>query len=146
MVSRTALATDCLLSRSAIGHLAASNALFNSCSDPTSTNEFKNLGDMTNFVLVGSEQELKSAFEAAKWHIADLDSRQSVARAVLLTIQKQDYMTMPMSQLYLFDRVQDFGYEQGRHSRSSRPGIIFACGGRHSSWNGSGCVDRRRHA
>ena len=75
--------------------------------------EFKNLGDMTNFVIVGSEQALKSAFEAAKWHIADLDTRQSVAKAVLLTIQKQDYMTMPMSQLYLFDRVQDFGYEQG---------------------------------
>ena len=75
--------------------------------------EFKNLGDMTNFVIVGSELQLKSAFEAAKWHIADLDTRQSVAKAVLLTIQKQDYMTMPMSQLYLFDRVQDFGYEQG---------------------------------
>ena len=77
------------------------------------TDEFKNLGDMTNFVIVGSEKQLKSAFEAAKWHLADLDSKQSVAKAVLLTMQKQDYMTMPMSQLYLFDRVQDFGYEQG---------------------------------
>lgn len=75
--------------------------------------EFKNLGDMTNFVLVGSEQQIKSAFEAAKWHIADLDTKQSVAKAILLTMQKQDYMTMPMSQLYLFDRVQDYGYEQG---------------------------------
>ena len=75
--------------------------------------EFKNLGDMTNFVIVGSEDQVKKAFDAAKWHIADQDTKQSVAKAVLLTIQKQDYMTMPMSQLYLFDRVQDFGYEQG---------------------------------
>jgi LssY-like putative type I secretion system component LssY len=75
--------------------------------------EFKNLGDMTNFVIVGTDKQVKDAFEAAKWHIADLDTKQSIAKAVLLTMQKQDYMTMPMSQLYLFDRVQDFGYEQG---------------------------------
>lgn len=75
--------------------------------------EFKNLGDMTNFVIVGSDKQVKEAFEAAKWHIADLDTKQSIAKAVLLTMQKQDYMTMPMSQLYLFNRVQDFGYEQG---------------------------------
>ncbi len=75
--------------------------------------EFKNLGDMTNFVIVGAEDQVKKAFDAAKWHIADSDTKQSIAKAVLLTMQKQDYMTMPMSQLYLFDRVQDFGYEQG---------------------------------
>jgi hypothetical protein len=75
--------------------------------------EFKNLGDMTNFVIVGSEDQVKKAFEAAKWHLADRDTKQSIAKAVLLTMEKQDYMTMPMSQLYLFDRVQDFGYEQG---------------------------------
>ena len=33
--------------------------------------EFKNLGDMTNFVIVGSEDQVKKAFDAAKWHIAD---------------------------------------------------------------------------
>ena len=75
--------------------------------------EFKNLGDMTNFVIVGAEDQVKKAFDAAKWHIDDSDTKQSIAKAVLLTMQKQDYMTMPMSQLYLFDRVQDFGYEQG---------------------------------
>ena len=61
--------------------------------------EFKNLGDMTNFVIVGSEDQVKKAFDAAKWHIADSDTKQSIAKAVLLTMQKQDYMTMPMSQL-----------------------------------------------
>jgi LssY C-terminus len=31
---------------------------------------------------------------------------------VLVTYQKKDYLQMPMSTLYLFNRAQDFGYEQ----------------------------------
>src|SRR5207248_1412902 len=30
---------------------------------------------------------------------------------VLVTYQKKDYLQMPMSTLYLFNRAQDFGYE-----------------------------------
>jgi LssY C-terminus len=73
--------------------------------------EFQNQGDMVNFILVGSEQQVKDALNAANWHVADIDTKEAVLKAVLQTYQKQDYLQMPMSQLYLFGRKQDYGYE-----------------------------------
>jgi hypothetical protein len=73
--------------------------------------EFQNQGDMVNFVLVGSEQQVKDALDAASWHIADTDNKEAVLKAVLETYQKKDYLQMPMSTLYLFGRKQDYGYE-----------------------------------
>jgi len=74
--------------------------------------EFKNLGDIVNFVLVGSEKQVQDALAAANWHVADTSTPGAVAKAILMATQKEDYLQMPMSQLYLFGRVQDFGYEQ----------------------------------
>ena len=74
--------------------------------------EFNNMGDMVNFVMVGSKEQMQSALEAANWHVADTDTTESAVKAVLQTYQKKDYLTMPMSPLRLFGRVQDFGYEQ----------------------------------
>lgn len=74
--------------------------------------EFKNPGDMANFVLIGSEKQVQEALSAANWHVADTSTPGAVARAILMATQKQDYLQMPMSQLYMFGRVQDFGYEQ----------------------------------
>jgi len=73
--------------------------------------QFDNLGDMVNFVLVGSQQQVDAALQAATWNLADTDSRESAVKAVLQTYQKKEYLSMPMSRLYLFGRVQDFGYE-----------------------------------
>ena len=74
--------------------------------------QFNNLGDMVNFVIVGSEQQMQSAFEAAGWRLADQSVEEAVVNVVLVTYQKKDYLQMPMSTLYLFNRAQDFGYEQ----------------------------------
>ena len=73
--------------------------------------EFNNLGDMVNFVMVGSKEQMQSSLEAANWHVADTNNTESALKAVLETYQNKDYMTMPMSQLRLFGRVQDYGYE-----------------------------------
>jgi hypothetical protein len=73
-----------------------------------------NAGDMVNFVLVGSEDSMKSALEASDWHLADVDSKEAGLKAVLDTYQKKEYLQMPMSHLYLFDRMQDYGYEQAQ--------------------------------
>jgi hypothetical protein len=75
------------------------------------SDEFNNQGDMVNFVLVGSEQQVKDALDAASWRIADTDNKEAVLKAVLETYQKKDYLQMPMSTLYLFGRKQDYGYE-----------------------------------
>ena len=73
-----------------------------------------NLGDMVNFVMVGSQEQLQAALNASDWHVADVDSKEAGLKAVLDTYQKKDYLQMPMSHLYLFDRMQDFGYEQAQ--------------------------------
>jgi len=73
--------------------------------------EFKNPGDMVNFIIVGSEKQVQDALTAANWHAADTSTGGAVTKAILMATQKEDYLQMPMSQLYLFGRVQDFGYE-----------------------------------
>src|SRR4029077_18524904 len=74
--------------------------------------QFQHQGDMVNFVIVGSLQKVQDTLTAADWHVADKDVNESVAKAVLQTYEKKAYLSMPMSELYLFGRVQDYGYEQ----------------------------------
>jgi LssY C-terminus len=73
--------------------------------------EFKNLGDMVNFVIIGSADDLQSSLAAAKWMAADKSTEEAVMKAVLETYEKKDYVQMPMSTLYLYGRSQDYGYE-----------------------------------
>jgi hypothetical protein len=68
--------------------------------------QFKNLGDMVNFVIIGSQQQVQSALDA------DTDNKKAVLEAAMTTYENKDYLAMPMSTLYLFNRPQDFGYEQ----------------------------------
>ncbi len=73
--------------------------------------QYNNLGDMVNFVLIGSQQQVQGALDAANWHVADTDTKQAALKAVLETYEKKDYLQMPMSKLMLFGRFQDYGYE-----------------------------------
>ena len=73
-----------------------------------------NMGDMVNFVIVGSQENVQAALSAADWHVADLDSKEAGLKAIMNTYEKKDYLEMPMSHLYLWDRMQDFGYEQAQ--------------------------------
>jgi LssY C-terminus len=71
-----------------------------------------NPGDLINFVIVGSQQQVTSALKDAGWLQADKTNSDAVVSALLATLQKNSYMTVPMSILYLFGRPQDFGYER----------------------------------
>lgn len=73
-----------------------------------------NMGDMINFVMVGSQEKMQAALSSADWHVADLDSKEAGLKAIMNTYEKKDYLEMPMSHLYLWDRMQDFGYEQAQ--------------------------------
>jgi hypothetical protein len=75
------------------------------------SDQFQNLGDMVNFVIVGNQKDVQAALEAATWHLADTDNRKAVLNALMETYESKDYLAMPMSTLYLFGRKQDFGYE-----------------------------------
>lgn len=67
-------------------------------------------GDMVNFVLVGSREQVVKALEDAGWKQVDRTATEAAVRAVLSSIQKKVYLELPMSELYLFGRPQDFGY------------------------------------
>ncbi len=73
--------------------------------------QFQNLGDTVNFVIVGNQKDVQAALEAATWHVADTSNQNAVLNALMETYEKKDYLAMPMSTLYLFGRRQDFGYE-----------------------------------
>ena len=98
--------------------------------------QFNNPGDMVNFVLVGSQQQVQSALEAAEWRVADIDNKEAVLKAVLETYQKKDYLQMPMSQLYLFGRKQDFGYELAAAYSVVASRHHFRIWKAPSAWNG----------
>jgi hypothetical protein len=69
-----------------------------------------NPGDMINFLILGSEEAMQKVFTAAGWVKVDTDVRGTVLHGVLESISKESYLTMPMSPLYLFGRVQDYGW------------------------------------
>src|ERR1700674_3274183 len=69
-----------------------------------------NPGDMVNFLLIGSEEQVKAMFQAAGWVQVDRDTKDAVGQALVASLSKQTYLTMPMSQLYLFGRPQDYGF------------------------------------
>ena len=98
--------------------------------------QFNNLGDMVNFVVVGSQEQMQSALEAATWNVADTDSKESALKAVLQTYQKKDYLSMPMSRLYLFGRVQDFGYEMAEPFAVAASRHHFRIWKAPFTWNG----------
>ncbi len=68
-----------------------------------------NVGDNTNFVVVGAEQKVIQTFKAAGWVAVDRDKKDAVAHTILSTLTKQAYVELPMSELTLFGRVQDYG-------------------------------------
>ena len=106
-----------------------------------------NPGDLINFVIVGSQEQVTSAFKDAGWLQADKNNKDAVVSALMATLQKNSYMTVPMSILYLFGRPQDFGYErtdpvlvaaQRHHFRIWNSPLSTP---QHTIWVGSGTHD-----
>lgn len=69
-----------------------------------------NAGDMTNFLLIGSEKQVQQIFQDAGWVKVDKDTKAAVLHGLLESLAKESYVEMPMSVLYLFDRPQDYGF------------------------------------
>ena len=80
---------------------------------PRRVNDAKgNLGDRVNFVLIGSQEQVQSALKTAGWVVVDRTDQDAVLSGLLASLSKESYVTLPMSELMLFGRVQDFGYAQ----------------------------------
>jgi LssY C-terminus len=69
-----------------------------------------NPGDMVNFLILGSETAMQNVFTAAGWVKVDSDVQNAIVHGLISSLEKQSYLTMPMSQLYLFGRSQDYGW------------------------------------
>jgi LssY C-terminus len=69
-----------------------------------------NEGDAVNFLIIGSKAQLEAAFKDAGWVVADKSIKDAVLNATMKSTSKQVYLEMPMSQLYMFNRPQDYGY------------------------------------
>ena len=67
-------------------------------------------GDMVNILLVGTPEQVVQVFARAGWVRVDRSVQDAVVNAVIDSLEKKDYLTMPMSTLYLFDRPQDYGF------------------------------------
>jgi hypothetical protein len=72
-----------------------------------------NPGDMVNALIVGTQDQVVQVFTAAGWVQVDRSVGSAVLNAVMGTIEKKDYLTMPMSTLFLFNRPQDYGFAHG---------------------------------
>jgi len=69
-----------------------------------------NPGDMVNFLILGSQTAMENVFTAAGWVKVDPDVKDTILHGIIESISKESYLTMPMSQLYLFGRPQDYGW------------------------------------
>jgi hypothetical protein len=68
-----------------------------------------NPGDNTNFVIVGPGEKILKTLAAAGWVEVDRSNQDAVISGILAVLSKNAYLTLPMSELMLFDRVQDHG-------------------------------------
>ncbi|HEY6376265.1 MAG TPA: LssY C-terminal domain-containing protein [Edaphobacter sp.] len=69
-----------------------------------------NEGDMVNFGLVGTQEQVVAAFKAAGWVTVDKSVQDAIVSGLMATLNKEAYTAMPMSTLYLFGRPQDMSY------------------------------------
>lgn len=67
-------------------------------------------GDMVNVLIVGTQDQMLQVFTTAGWVKVDAKVENTALNAVIDSLEKKDYLTMPMSTLFLFGRAQDYGF------------------------------------
>jgi LssY C-terminus len=70
------------------------------------------LGDPVNLALLGHEAQIHAAMNRGGWTRADDLSLRTGFRIVSSTLSRRSYHEAPVSPLVLFDRQQDFAYQQ----------------------------------
>ncbi len=110
------------------------------------------LGDPVNLALLGGEAQIREAMTRAGWTQADDISLASSMRIITSTVSRRSYPEAPVSPLHLFDRQQDFAFQQEvagnpakrHHVRFWRcPEGWMLPGGYAVDWLAAGTYDRR---
>jgi hypothetical protein len=109
------------------------------------------LGDPVNLALEGSAAQVHAAMQAAGWTRADEITLASGWRIVTSTLRRRSYDEAPVSPLRLFDRQQDFAYQQEVEDNPAKrhhvrfwkcPDGWMLPGGHRVDWLAAGTFDR----
>ncbi len=109
------------------------------------------LGDPVNLAVLGTEAQLHVALTAAGWTRADEVTLASSRRIVTATLSRRPYPEAPVSPLFLFERRQDFAYQQEVSGNPSQRHHVrfWRCpegwklpGGYRVDWLAAGTYDR----
>lgn len=68
-------------------------------------------GDPVNILLVGSQTQITASFIRAHWLVPDPITPETAARIAADSLAHRPYPTAPVSNLYVFGRVQDLAFE-----------------------------------
>lgn len=110
------------------------------------------LGDPVNLAVRGDEAQIHAAMRAAGWTLADDVTLSSSLHIVRTTLSRRPYPEAPVSPLYLFERRQDFAYQQEVNGNPSQRHHVrfWRCpqgwrlpGGYLADWLAAGTYDRR---
>lgn len=77
-------------------------------------------GDPLNIIVVGSQQQMTQSFEQARWLVPDPITPQTSARIAADSLAHRRYPTAPVSNLYVFGRVQDLAFEKPTNDVQNR--------------------------
>lgn len=109
------------------------------------------LGDPINLALLGEAEQVHAAMRSAGWSLADELTFTTGWRIVASSLRRRTYRSAPVSPLFLFQRRQDFAYQQEvSGSPNQRHHVRFwRCpdgwplpGGARVDWLAAGTYDR----
>src|SRR5258708_31538246 len=77
-------------------------------------------GDPLNLVFVGSKDQITHSFQQAGWLIPDPITLQTSEKIAVDSLTHKSYPTAPVSNLYIFGRVQDLAFEKPTNDVANR--------------------------
>ena len=77
-------------------------------------------GDPINLVFVGSKVQITHSFQQAGWLLPDPITLQTSEKIAVDSLTHKSYPTAPVSNLYVFGRVQDLAFEKPTNDVANR--------------------------
>jgi len=104
-------------------------------------------GDPLNLVFVGSKDQITHSFQQAGWLIPDPITLQTSEKIAVDSLAHRSYPTAPVSNLYVFGRVQDLAFEKPTNDVQNRGHVrVWKTGAlidRQPVWVGAASYDSR---
>ncbi len=103
-------------------------------------------GDPVNMVFVGRKDQIMQSFQKAGWLIPDPITLRTAEKIAVDSLAHRSYPTAPVSNLYVFGRVQDLAFEKPTNDVQNRGHIrLWKTGtliGGQLVWVGQASYDR----